>query len=387
MREAVIVEAVRTPIGRRNGALADQHPVQLLAHTLNAAVERIGLDPELVEDVIGGCVTQTGEQGVNVTRNAVLAAGWPDTVPGTTVDRQCGSSQQAVHFAAQAILSGSQDVVIACGVEAMSRIPMTATAQQGPGMPFGPGMFARYRDELEAAGTPMFNQGVGAELIADRWDLSREELDAFSVESHHRAAAARESGGFDREITPVGDVRFDEGIRPDSTVEKLATLKPAFRQPDGKITAANSSQISDGAAAIVLMERATAERLGMPIRARIHQMTVVGSDPVMMLTGPIPASQKVLARADMTIGDIDFVEINEAFAPVPLAWQRELGASFDQINVKGGAVALGHPLGCSGARVMTTLLHVLEDHDGRWGLQTICEGGGMANATIVERLG
>jgi acetyl-CoA acyltransferase len=378
MSEAVIVEAVRTPIGRRNGALSDRHPVELLAHTLNAAVERIGLDPERVDDVVGGCVSQTGEQGVNITRNAILAAGWPESVPGTTVDRQCGSSQQALHFAAQAIMAGSQDIVVACGVESMSRIPMTATVAQGPGFPFSPAIMRRYDNH-------MFNQGIGAEMIAERWGLAREDVDAFSLESHRRAAAARDDGRFAREIVPVGDVTADEGIRPDTSMEKLAGLKTAFK-PDGVVTAGNSSQISDGASALVLMERATAERLGMPIRARIHEMAVVGSDPVIMLTGPIPATQKVLARARMTVGDIDFVEVNEAFAAVPLAWDREIGAGLEKVNVNGGAVALGHPLGASGARVMTTLLHVLEANGGRFGLQAICEGGGMANATIVERL-
>jgi acetyl-CoA acetyltransferase family protein len=380
-REAVIVDAVRTPVGKREGALKNWHPVDLLAHTLQAVAERNRLDPELVDDVIGGCVMQVGEQGVNVTRNAVLAAGWPESVPATTVDRQCGSSQQAVHFAAQGVMAGAYDVAIACGVECMTRVPLGSSAA-GPGAPFGPAMMRRY-------GGVTFNQGISAEILAERWQIGRTELDEFSLESHRRAARATEAGWFCSQIAPVpvdggGHLTHDEGIRAGTTLEKMASLRTAFK-PDGVVTAGNSSQISDGAAALLIMERGTAERLGLRPRARFVEFAVAAGDPVTMLTGPIPATRKVLARAGMTLGRMDLVEINEAFASVVLAWQRELGANLDCVNVNGGAIALGHPLGASGARLMTTLLYELERRGARYGLQTMCEGGGMANATILER--
>ena len=387
MATAVIVDAVRTPLGRRNGALKDVHPVDLAAHVLRALVERNDLDPALVEDVIMGCVMQVGEQGINVGRNAALAAGFPESVVGTTVDRQCGSSQQAAHFAAQGVIAGAYDVVIAAGVEHMTRVPMGSSVAEGKyGFPFGPRMTQRYPN--------LVPQGISAELISEKWGISREENDRFSVESHRRAAQAREEGRFDREIVPItvpGDdgeqvVSQDEGIRPDSTVEKLATLKPAFK-PDGVITAGNSSQITDGAAALLVMSEEKAAQLGLKARARFHTFALAGVDPVTMLTGPIPATTKVLERAKMTLDQIDLVEINEAFAPVVLAWEKEHHPDMSKVNVNGGAIALGHPLGCSGARLMATLLNELERTGGRYGLQTMCEGGGMANATIIERLG
>ncbi len=388
MREAVIVEAVRTPVGRRNGKLQDWHPVDLLAQTLAALIQRTGIDPVLVDDVIAGCVSQVGEQGLNVGRNAALAAGFPESVPGTTVDRQCGSSQQAVHFAAQGVMSGAYDVVIACGVENMSRVPMGSSTQQGPGKPFGSQMNRRYDNGL-------VNQGISAELIAQKWGLSRTDLDTLSTESHRRAARATAEGRFQSQIVPIAiknedgtTVMFsqDEGIRAETTVEKLAGLKPAFKPEDGLITAGNSSQISDGAAAILIMERETALRLGLKPRARFVSFSLAGDDPIFMLTAPIPATRKALDKAGMTLDQIDLVEINEAFASVVLAWQKETGADLSKVNVNGGAIALGHPLGASGARLMTVLLHELERTGGRYGLQTMCEGGGMANGTIIERL-
>jgi len=387
MREAVIVDAVRTPVGRRNGKLKEWHPVDLLAHTLGALVERTGIDPALVDDVIAGCVSQVGEQSLNVARNAVLGAGFPESVPGTTVDRQCGSSQQAAHFAAQGVMSGAYDVVIACGVEGMTRVPLGASSEHGPGRPFGDRMVRRYNEGLVP-------QGISAELIAQKWGLSRDDLDAFSLESHRRAATATAEGRFDRGITPVpitdedGATTMmtrDEGIRPDTSMEKLGGLKPAFR-PDGMVTAGNSSQISDGAASILIMERGTAERLGLRPRARFVSFSVAGDNPVLMLTAPIPATYKALDRAGLTLDQIDRVEINEAFASVVLAWRHETGADLDRVNVNGGAIALGHPLGASGARLLTVLLDELERSGGRYGLQTMCEGGGMANGTIIERL-
>ena len=388
MATAVIVDAIRTPVGKRNGSLKDTHPVDLAAHTLQQLVERNDLDPALVDDVIMGCVMQVGDQGVNVARNAVLAAGFPESVPGTSVDRQCGSSQQAAHFAAQGVMAGAYDIVIASGVESMTRVPMGASIIPGS-LPFGPKMMARYQ---ERGG--LVPQGISAELIAEKWNISREDNDRFSVESHQKAAQAREEGRFEREIVPIevtteeGTHLFsaDEGIRPDSTLEKLATLKPAFK-PDGVITAANSSQISDGAASVLIMSEEAANRLGLTPRARFHAFALAGVDPIFMLTGPIPATSKVLERAKMTIGDIDLVEINEAFAPVVLAWEKEHNPDMARVNVNGGAIALGHPLGCSGARLMSTLLNELERTGGRYGLQTMCEGGGLANATIIERLG
>ncbi len=386
MREAVIVEAVRTPVGRRGGKLKDWHPVDLLAQTLATLVQRTGIDAALIEDVIVGCVSQVGEQGLNVGRNAALAAGFPESVPGTTVDRQCGSSQQAIHFAAQGVMSGAYDVVIAGGVEVMTRVPMGSTSQ-GPGAPFGPRMVERYHNGL-------VHQGISADLIAHKWELSREDLDKYSLESHKRAAQATAEGRFTSQIVPIqvknedgttSEFTRDEGIRPDTSLEKLASLKPAFK-PDGLITAGNSSQISDGAAAVLIMDRETAEKLGFKPRARFVSFSVAGADPIFMLTGPIPATQKALAKAGLTIEQIDLVEINEAFASVVLAWQHDIGADLSKVNVNGGAIAIGHPLGASGARLTTVLLHELERTNGRYGLQTICEGGGMANGMVIERL-
>jgi acetyl-CoA acyltransferase len=385
MQNAVIVDAVRTPLGKRNGKLKDVHPVDLAAHTLKALVARNDLDPALIEDVIMGCVMQVGDQAVNVGRNAALAAGFPESVVGTTIDRQCGSSQQSAHFAAQGVMAGAYDVVIAAGVENMSRVPMGSSFTPGS-MPFGPAMLARYPH--------LVPQGISAELIAEKWHITREDNDEFSVRSHQRAAAARAEGRFDREIVPIqvttesGDEEFsaDEGIRPDSSMETLAKLKPAFKE-DGVVTAANSSQITDGAAAILIMSEEKAAQLGLKPRARFHAFALAGVDPVTMLTGPIPSTTKVLERAKMTLDQIDLVEINEAFAPVVLSWAKEHHPDMDKVNVNGGAIALGHPLGCSGARLMATLLCELERSGARWGLQTMCEGGGMANATIIERLG
>ncbi len=386
-REAVIVEAVRTAVGRKGGQLKDWHPVDLLAQTLSALVQRTKIDAGLVEDVIIGCVSQVGEQSVNVGRNAVLAAGFPETVPGTTVDRQCGSSQQAIHFAAQGVLSGAYDVVIAGGVESMTRVPLGSSYMQGPGAPFGSQMLKRYDNGL-------VHQGISADLVAQKWEISRRELDEYSLESHRRAARATTEGRFSSQIVPVpvqnedgtsSMFERDEGIRTDTSLEKLASLKPAFK-PDGLITAGNSSQISDGAAAVLIMERGTAEQLGLKPRARFVSFSLAGDNPILMLTAPIPATFKALARAGLTMDDIDLVEINEAFASVVLAWQRETGTDLQKVNVNGGAVAVGHPLGASGARLTTVLLHELERTGGRYGLQTICEGGGMANGMIIERV-
>jgi acetyl-CoA acyltransferase len=386
MPTAVIVDAIRSPLGRRNGKLKDVHPVDLAAQMLKAVVERNRVDPALIEDVIMGCVMQVGEQGINIARNAALAAGFPESTVGTTVDRQCGSSQQAAHFAAQGVIAGAYDVVIAAGVESMTRVPMGASVADGKyGFPFGPMMTGRYPN--------LVPQGISAELISEKWGISRDDNDAFSVESHLRAARARAEGRFDREILPLtvpgeaGDevVREDEGIRPDSSMETLAKLKPAFK-PDGVVTAANSSQITDGAAALLIMSEEKAAQLGLTPRARFHTFALAGVDPVMMLTGPIPATTKVLERAKMTLDQMDLVEINEAFAPVVLAWEKEHHPDMSKVNVNGGAIALGHPLGASGARLMATLLNELERSGGRYGLQTMCEGGGMANATIIERI-
>jgi acetyl-CoA acetyltransferase family protein len=386
MPTAVIVDAVRTPLGRRNGKLKDVHPIDLAAHVLKGLVDRNDLDPALVEDVIMGCVSQVGEQAINAGRNAALAAGFPESTVGTTVDRQCGSSQQAAHFAAQGVIAGAYDVVIAAGVEAMTRVPMGASVADGKyGFPFGPMMTTRYPD--------LVPQGISAEMIAEQWGISREENDAFSAQSHLRAARATEEGRFDREILPIDitteagneTMKNDEGIRPDSSVEKLATLKPAFK-PDGVITAGNSSQITDGAAAVLIMSEEKANQLGLTPRARFTTFALAGVGPKIMLTGPIPATAKVLERAKLKIEDIDLIEINEAFAPVVLAWEKEHHADMAKVNPNGGAIALGHPLGCSGARLMATLLNELERTGGRIGLQTMCEGGGMANATIIERM-
>ena len=389
MSTAVIVDAVRTPGGKRNGKLSGWHPVDLAAEVLAALVERNDFDPGLVEDVIMGCVMQVGEQAGNVGRSAALAAGYPETVVGTTVDRQCGSSQQAAHFAAQGVIAGAYDVVIAAGVEVMSRVPMGSAMVNGPGKPGGPKLRSRYRDQ-----GGLVHQGASAEMIADKWGLTREVMDAFSAESHRRAAQATAEGRFEREIVPITIetdsgtevVAIDEGIRPDSTVETLGNLKPAFMS-DGKVTAGNSSQITDGAAAVLIMSEARAKELGLTPRARFHTFALAGVDPIMMLTGPIPATQRALEKAHLRLDDLDVVEINEAFASVVLAWDIEMHADMSKVNVNGGAIALGHPLGCSGARLMTTMLNELERTGGRYGLQTMCEGGGMANATIIERLG
>ena len=386
MPNAVIVDAIRTPLGKRNGRLKDWHPVDLAAETLKALVDRTGIDPGIIDDVVMGCVMQVGEQGVNIARNAVLAAGWPETVPGTTVDRQCGSSQQAAHFAAQGVIAGAYDVVVAAGVEVMSRVPMGASMVDGKyGFPFGPKVGARY----EPVGG-LVPQGISAELIADKWGLSREELDAFGLRSQQYAARARDEGRFEREILPMRDAEgklmtTDEGIR-ESTLEKLASLKPSFKE-DGKVTAANSSQITDGSAALLIMSEEKANQLGLRPRARFVEFALAADDPRLMLTAPIPATEKVLKRAGMSLEQMDLIEINEAFASVVLAWEKEHHPDMDKVNVNGGAIAIGHPLGCSGARLMTTLLNELERTGGRYGLQTMCEGGGMANATIIERLG
>ena len=387
--EPVIVGAVRTPVGRRNGGLAGVHAVDLGAVALRALVERSGVDPMLVDDVIMGCVSQIGEQAVNVARNAWLAAGLPEEVPATTIDRQCGSSQQAVQFAAQGILAGGYQLVVAGGVEHMTRVPMGSTmAGPGvPGVPFGPAMHDRYQGRLVP-------QGISAELIAEKWGLTRSEQDAFALRSHRRAAAAQDAGRFDHQLVPVQApgqdrasswVRADEGVRRDTSMEKLAGLKPAFR-PDGQVTAGNSSQISDGAAALLLASRATAERLGLRPLARFAGFALAGVDPVLMLTGVIPATERVLRQTGLGVDDLDVIEINEAFASVVLAWGREVEPDWERVNPNGGAIALGHPLGASGARIMTDLVAELERSNGRYGLQVMCEGGGMANATVLERL-
>ena len=389
---AVIVEALRTPMGkgRQGGALAEVHPVDLLAGTLRGLVDRTGIDPGTVEDVITGCVTQGGEQAATPGRMAALAAGFPVHVPGTTIDRRCGSGQQAILFAAQAILAGMNDVVIACGVESMSRVPMGSAVM---GMdPFGPGVRSRFPPG------PV-GQGIAAELVSARWSLSREALDRYAAESHRRADTARNAGRFDAEIqsvdTPAGPIAHDETIRGATTAEGLALLKPAFvneamaaRFPeiDWRVTAGNASQITDGAAAMLLMSETTALRLGLRPRARIVASHVCGADPVEMLTAPIPATRRVLDKAGLRIDDMDHIEVNEAFACVPLAWQADLKADPERLNPRGGAIALGHPLGASGVRLMTTMLYALEQTGGRYGLQTMCEAGGMANATIIERL-
>ncbi len=393
MTTAVIVDAVRTPGGKRNGKLRNWHAVDLASEPLKALQERNDLDPSLIDDVITGCVMQVGEQSLNIGRNAVLAAGWPESVPATTLDRQCGSSQQALHFAAQGVMAGAYDVVVAAGVEGMTRTPMGSSVVRELGFPFGPRMMSRYAERGGLVG-----QGISAEMIADQWDLSREDLDRFSVTSQQRAAQATAEGRFEREIVPtvVRDdegndtdeiLSSDEGIRPDTSLESLANLKPAFKPEGGKITAGNSSQITDGASAVLIMSEEKASALGLTPRARFHAFAVCGVDPVTMLTGPIPATTAVLERAKMTLDDIDLVEINEAFASVVLAWEKEHHPDMAKVNVNGGAIALGHPLGASGAKLMATLVNELERTGGRWGLLTMCEGGGMANATIIERLG
>ena len=381
MRDAVIVEAIRTPVGWRHGALARVHPVDLSAHVLRALADRSGIDPAVVDDVIWGCVSQVGEQAINVGRNAVLAAGWPESVPGTSIDRQCGSSQQSLHFAAAAVLSGQCDVVVAGGVEVMSRVPMGSSVGDGVGLPFGPLVMERY-------GGVAFNQGVGAEMMVERWGFRREQLDEFSLGSHMKAAAAQDAGAFEAEIAPVTlpdgtVVAADEGIRRDTTMAALAALKTPFK-PDGTVTAGSSSQISDGAAALLVTTSDKARELGLTPLVRVHTAVLAAADPVIMLTAPIPATEKALKRSGLSIGDIGAVEVNEAFAPVPLAWLAETGADPAVLNARGGAIALGHPLGGSGARLLTTLVHRMRSDGLRYGLQTMCEGGGMANATVLE---
>ncbi len=382
MREVVIVEGIRTPVGRRNGVLKDVRPDDLAGEVLKKLIEKAGIDPAIVDDVILGCVSQSGEQAGDIARVAALIAGFPIEVPGTTIDRQCGSSQQAVHFASQAILSGDMDVVVAGGVENMSRVPMGSNYQ-------GAVTSQKYMDLHE-----VINQGLSAERIADKWGITREDCDQFSVESHAKAIRAQKEGHFNREMISVTgtdkegnqiEVTEDQGPRGGTTLEVLAGLKPVF-QEDGLIHAGNSSQISDGAAALLLMERRKAEELGLKPRFKVHTRVVVGSDPTLMLTGPIPATQKALEKAGLTIDDIDIFEVNEAFAPVPIAWLKETGADPKKLNPNGGAIALGHPLGGSGARLMVSMIHELERTGGRYGLQTMCEGHGMANATIIERL-
>ena len=382
MSEAYIVGAVRTPVGKRNGGLAAVHPVDLAARVLTELIARTGADPSAVDDVIMGCVSQIGPQAIDIARNAWLSAGLPESVPGVTIDRQCGSSQQAVHFAAQAVMSGTQDLVIAAGVENMSMVPMGTTVrlphEKGMPGPLGPGWRDRYGDQE-------ISQFRGAQLVCEKWGLKRYQLEEFSLESHQRAVRAIDEGRFAREITPVGAVSTDEGPRRDTSLEKMAELKPL--REGWELTAATASQISDGAAAVLVASPAAVERGGFTPRARIHALTVTGSDPVFMLTGPIPATERALARAHLTVDDIDVFEVNEAFAPVLLAWSADTGASLEKANPNGGAIALGHPLGATGAILMTKLLHELERTGGRYGLQTMCEGGGQANATIIERLG
>ena len=384
MAEAVIVEAVRSPVGKRNGGLSGVHPGELSAQVLNGLVERAGIDPVLVDDVIWGCVMQAGEQALDIARTAVLAAGWPESVPGVTVDRQCGSSQQSVHFAAAGVVAGHYDVVVAGGVESMSRTPMGASLANG-GHPYPQAFRNRYTQ------TP--NQGVGAEMIAEQWGLSRTDLDRFSLGSHEKAAAAQDSGAFDDQIVAIKStegaqdtvVLKDEGIRRGGTIESIGKIKPAFKE-DGVIHAGNSSQISDGSAALLFMSAEKAKALGLKPLAKVHTAALAGADPVIMLTAPIPATQKVLRRSGLSLDELGVFEVNEAFAPVPLAWLKDVGADEKKLNPNGGAIALGHPLGGSGARIMTTMLYHMRDKGIQYGLQTMCEGGGQANATILELL-
>jgi acetyl-CoA C-acetyltransferase len=379
--EAYVVGAVRTPVGRRNGGLSGVHPVDLAAGVLAELIRRTGADPETVEDVIMGCVSQMGPQSIDIARNAWLSAGLPERVPGVTIDRQCGSSQQAIHFAAQAVLSGTQDLVIAAGVESMSQVPMGSTValplEKGMGLPFGNGWRERYGDQE-------ISQFRGAQLMCEKWGLNRRQLEEYALESHQRAIRAIDGGRFQREIAAVGNVTADEGPRRDTTLEKMAELKPL--REGWELTAAAASQISDGAAALLIASPAAVRRNGFTPRARIRALAVIGADPVYMLTGPIPATEMVLEKGHLSIDDIDVFEVNEAFAPVPLAWSGDTGASLAKTNPNGGAIALGHPLGATGAILMTKLLHELERTGGRHGLQAMCEGGGQANATIIERL-
>ncbi len=393
MPTAVIVDAVRTAGGKRNGKLSGWHAADLAGEVLKQLAERNDLDPALIDDVIMGCVMQVGNQGLNIGRNAVLAAGFPESVPATSVDRQCGSSQQAAHFAAQGVIAGAYDIAIAAGVEVMTSTPMGASMTPGS-MPFGPAVLARYPG--------LVPQGISAEMIAEKWGISREDMDAFGAQSQQRAERATAEGRFENEIVGVKEKRLDketgnivesdelvlkdEGIRPGTTVETLANLKPAFK-PDGSVTAGNSSQISDGASAVLIMSEEKAKELGLTPRARFHTFALAGVDPITMLTGPIPSTEKALAKSGLSVDDIDLFEVNEAFASVVLAWEKEIHPNMDKVNVNGGAIALGHPLGGSGAKLMATLLNELERTGGRYGLQTMCEGGGLANATIIERLG
>ncbi len=387
VRTCVIVDAVRTPVGRRGGVLSGWHATDLAAQPLKALIERNGIDPALIDDVIMGCTMTVGEQAMNIARNAALAAGYPETVPGTTVDRQCGSAQQAIHFAAQAVLSGAMDIVVGAGVESMSRVPIGSTTEPGPGEAYGP----LYKAHFE-----LIHQGECAEEIARRWSITRDDMDDLAYSSHQRAGQAQDEGRFDNEIIALearshdgaasGIVSKDEGVRRDTTREKLSTLRPAFFE-DGQVTAASSSQISDGAAAVLVMSEEKANELGLTPRARFHTFAVAANDPQIMLTAPIPATTKILEKSGLSLADIDLIEINEAFASVVLAWEKEHHPDMSKVNVNGGAMALGHPTGASGARIMSTLLNELERTQGRFGLQTMCEGGGQANATIIERLG
>jgi acetyl-CoA acetyltransferase family protein len=391
MPNAVIIDAVRTPVGRRGGRLSGWHPVDLAAQPLKALLQRTGLDPAQIEDVIMGCTMQVGEQAMNIARNAALAAGFPDSVPGTTVDRQCGSAQQAIHFAAQAVMSGAMEIVIGAGIESMSRVPIGSTTEPGPGEPYGPLYLERFE---------LIHQGECAEEIARRWKVGREDMDRFALSSHQRAARATDEGRFANEIVPLlarvhpdvpgaadvtGLLEADEGVRRDTSLEKLAALRPAFSET-GTVTAGTSSQISDGAAAVLIMSEERANALGLRPRARFHTFAVAANDPQIMLTAVIPATELVLAKSKLALSDIDLIEINEAFASVVLAWDKEFHPDPDRVNVNGGAIAIGHPTGCSGVRLMATLLNELERTGGRYGLQTMCEGGGQANATIIERL-
>ena len=387
VRTCVIVDAVRTPVGRRGGVLSGWHATDLAAQPLKALIERNDIDPALIDDVIMGCTMTVGEQAMNIARNAALAAGYPETVPGTTVDRQCGSAQQAIHFAAQAVLSGAMDIVVGAGVESMSRVPIGSTTEPGPGEAYGP----LYKAHFE-----LIHQGECAEEIARRWSITRDDMDDLAYSSHQRAGQAQDEGRFDNEIIALearshdgaasGIVSKDEGVRRDTTREKLSTLRPAFFE-DGQVTAASSSQISDGAAAVLVMSEEKANELGLTPRARFHTFAVAANDPQIMLTAPIPATTKILEKSGLSLADIDLIEINEAFASVVLAWEKEHHPDMSKVNVNGGAMALGHPTGASGARIMSTLLNELERTQGRFGLQTMCEGGGQANATIIERLG
>jgi acetyl-CoA acetyltransferase family protein len=392
MPNAVIIDAVRTPVGRRGGRLSGWHAVDLAAQPLKALLQRNDLDPAQIEDVIMGCTMAVGEQAMNIARNAALAAGFPDSVPGTTVDRQCGSAQQAIHFAAQAVMSGAMEIAIGAGIESMSRVPIGSTTEPGPGEPYGPLYLERFE---------LIHQGECAEEIARRWKIGREDMDRFALTSHHRAARASDEGRFANEIVPLearvhpdvpgaadvtGLMEVDEGVRRDTSLEKLAGLRPAFSET-GTVTAGTSSQISDAAAAVLIMSEERANALGLRPRARFHTFAVAANDPQIMLTAPIPATELVLAKSKLALSDIDLIEINEAFASVVLAWDKEFHPDPERVNVNGGAIAIGHPTGCSGARLMATLLNELERTGGRYGLQTMCEGGGQANATIIERLG